>query len=146
MWWNDRQRFDKEMLEMARLPNYRFLWNDSAGGSNGCWVGVQPGELTGTRYSVEIRYTDQFPWAPPAAFILDPRVLVSPHRFADGSLCLFDRTSAWRFLSAQAIATQVALWIFCQETWELTGGHAKYLSTGSIRDTFDFWPAPQERH
>jgi hypothetical protein len=144
MWWNDYpQVFARERAEMQScFPGFSF-----ALGEHGLWTGWLPSEYhPGRGFNLEVRYTGSFPFEPPKAFVISPVIEVSPHRWRDGSLCLFAEEDASAFRSAPVLVARAKVWLWCQETWELSGGYARYRETGDVRETFDFWPSGQERH
>jgi hypothetical protein len=144
VWWDDYPEvFAREREQMQRFfPRFSF----SAAG-HGAWSGWLPSEYHSQRgFGLEVRYSDRFPFEPPKAFVTSPVIEVSPHRWRDGSLCLFSEGDASDFRSAALVVARAKVWLWCQETWELTGGYDRYLQTGDMRRTFDFSPSGQERH
>lgn len=78
---------------------------------------------TGNDYEVALRYPSSFPYLPPKAFVVYPKIEQSRHIYEDGHLCLFhkdDRT--WQpETTAATVMTWVSLWLHCYEAWQDTG-------------------------
>ena len=78
---------------------------------------------SGKQYEVRLRYPPNFPFRPPKAYVVNPKIEQSRHIYEDGHLCLFhkdDRT--WQpGTTAATMMSWVALWLHCYEVWEETG-------------------------
>lgn len=86
------------------------------------WIGtLQPTE-TSPLYQVRITYS---PPKPPKVIIIDPPPRTdAPHRYADGSLCLyFPKDGSWTpyHFIADTIVPWTALWLYCYQLWCDTG-------------------------
>ena len=97
------------------FPDFRFVWGTRT------WLGeLQPTQLS-PAYSVRIRYRDT---RSPVVHVLRPSVSGAPHRYPDGSLCLFfpgDGDWISTSLIAQSIVPWAAEWLYFYECWRDTG-------------------------
>lgn len=77
----------------------------------------------GNSYQIMLRYPHRFPYAPPRAFVLEPKIAESRHIYKDGHLCLFHiEDKAWKPEGTAALVmTWVSLWLHCYEVWQETG-------------------------
>lgn len=77
----------------------------------------------GNEYVIQLRYPDAFPYMPPKAYILSPKVERSRHIYEDGHLCLFHRDDkTWQpETTAATVMSWVSLWLHCYEVWQETG-------------------------
>jgi hypothetical protein len=77
---------------------------------------------SGATYDIVIAYPASFPFERPRAFIVAPVIDYVPHRYNDGTLCLFP-TAFDETLSCTAgvIRGRVALWVDVYERWRHTG-------------------------
>jgi hypothetical protein len=145
-WWEDDPgRLTGEKMEMAVFfPGFE-LRRD---GDTLYWIGTLISDIGGCPYRVLVAYPDRFPYEAPKAFILEPEIPHSPHRWSDGSLCLFDPNdrSVTSEITAAKILGWTGLWIFCQEHWEAAGGEERLLSTGGEDKGYEFWPSEQVTH
>jgi hypothetical protein len=95
----------------------------------GVWRGtLQPHRLS-QKYRIVLRYT---PDSSPTVQVISPQLaLKAPHRWNDGSLCLFyPKESPWHrdMLIAETILPWTALWLYYYELWLDTG---KWLGPSS---------------
>ena len=87
-----------------------------------CWQGSVT-TWTGNAYEILIQYPARFPFVPPRAFVLNPKIPKSRHIYEDGHLCLFHKDDkAWQQeTTAATMMTWVSLWLHCFEVWQETG-------------------------
>jgi hypothetical protein len=117
----DPQRFDpkKQSREMTELfPAF----GRRAGRGDTTWIGPMQPTPDSTRYTVRVTYS---PRQAPAVWIDSPAIKSgAPHRYSDGSLCLF-WPKEWRWSPedslAQTILPWTALWLYYYEMWQTTG-------------------------
>lgn len=77
---------------------------------------------SGAPYRLKISYPERFPHEPPKAFVVWPDIKTAPHRFSDGSLCLFDRPSASGVkTTALVVRNRAVAWFLAYEIWRATG-------------------------
>jgi ubiquitin-protein ligase len=75
-----------------------------------------------TLYRVKISYPAAYPWQKPTLDILDPQVRPhTPHRFIDGSLCVYPRSWNYKQTTAPASVPLVAAWLAMYEIFLRTG-------------------------
>ena len=98
-------------LEMAKAADGDLYWK----GSVSTW--------TGNDYEIMLRYPHRFPFAPPRAFVMNPKIKQSRHIYPDGHLCLFHTDDkAWQpETTAATVMTWVSLWLHCYEAWKDSG-------------------------
>ena len=74
-------------------------------------------------YEIQIRYPPYFPYAPPKAYVIKPKIKKSRHIYEDGHLCLFHKDDkTWQpETTAATVMSWVSLWLHCYEVWEETG-------------------------
>ena len=74
-------------------------------------------------YKIQLRYPSAFPFSPPKAYVMDPKVEQSRHIYPDGHLCLFHKDDkAWEPKTTGAtVMSWVSLWLHCYEEWQRTG-------------------------
>jgi hypothetical protein len=86
------------------------------------WRGTLQPTRTSPVYVVEIRYRQP---KPPEVHVLSPSLKDdAPHRYSDGSLCLYyprDRSWTSNMLIAQTIVPWTAIWLAFYELWLRTG-------------------------
>ena len=76
---------------------------------------------SGGRYRARFVYPERFPFERPRAFIIHPRVTSAPHRFSDGSLCLFDNPCLCDVkITALVVRNRTVIWILAYEIWQRT--------------------------
>ena len=98
-------------LDMSTAPNGDLCWQ----GSVTTW--------TGKAYQIMLQYPARFPYAPPRAFVTNPKISQSRHIYKDGHLCLFHKDDkAWQMeTTAATMMSWVSLWLHCFEIWQETG-------------------------
>ena len=69
------------------------------------------------RYLIKINYPEDFPYSPPSAYPVKPRIKGAPHQFRDGELCLYDFDAVGPQTSGKVICDWVDLWIKAYEVW-----------------------------
>jgi hypothetical protein len=111
------QRRKLEWLSMSR-SNAALVLTDRG---DLCWREILISN-SGTAYEVVITYPPSFPFERPRACIVAPALDHAPHRYVDGTLCLFP-TAFDETLSCTAgvIRGRVALWVDIYESWQRTG-------------------------
>lgn len=77
----------------------------------------------GQPYVLRIDYPDRFPWEPPQASIISPDVSGAPHRFTNGTLCLFNNPSVGcgPQTTALLVRNRAIAWFLAYEVWRHTG-------------------------
>ena len=78
---------------------------------------------TGRAYDVRIQYPPNFPYIPPRAYVVNPKIKESRHIYKDGHLCLFHKDDkVWQNqTTAATVVSWTALWLHCYEVWLETG-------------------------
>lgn len=114
------KRFQHEQRIMKKYYPQMQLFNDSEG--NMGWQG----KLTTWRentYEVMIVYPPTFPYKPPKAYPVNPKIKQSRHIYEDGHLCLFTADDRiWEIkTTASTLVSWVAKWLHCYEVWLDTG-------------------------
>lgn len=104
------------------------------------WVGnLQPTEES-LLYITQISYT---PPCPPRVHVLSPEIASNtPHRYKDGSLCLyFPRDLSWtpEHLISRTIVPWTILWLRCYELWCETAksGYPEWFGLEAPHNTSD---------
>jgi hypothetical protein len=95
---------------IQRYPSFRYS-------KKGYWLGkLRPSSLS-PLYTVKIIYD----WYRPKVFILDPKIDDdSPHRYPDGSLCLYypsDKSHHDGLFIADTIIPWTSEWLYYYEKW-----------------------------
>lgn len=76
----------------------------------------------GSLYRVNISYPETYPWQKPKLDIVHPGLRRdSPHRFADGSLCIYPDNWNYKQATAPAAVPLVAGWLALYEVFLRTG-------------------------
>jgi ubiquitin-protein ligase len=76
----------------------------------------------GTLYRVNILYPSSYPWQKPKLEIIDPRLRTdAPHRFVDGSLCIYPEGWNHKQCTAPAAVPLIAGWLILYEVFLRTG-------------------------
>ena len=95
-----------------------------AAASNGdlYWHGVVTTWM-GNDYEIQLHYPISFPYIPPKAYVVQPKIAQSRHIYPDGHLCMFHRDdSSWEPTTTGAtVMSWVSLWLHCYEAWQETG-------------------------
>ncbi len=150
MFWYETQRDRLSIEEDAmnkKFPGFELEMQDDG---TLYWHGTLPGHIDkNKRDEIVIEYPANYPYEAPQSFIVYPDIDLSPHRYKNGSICLFDNEETrWRYDSYTAviIVAWTAAWIACQEIWENDGGRDTWIRTNGADMGFDFWPGRQKRH
>jgi len=76
----------------------------------------------GTLYRVNINYPQAYPWQKPKLEIVQPQVQPNaPHRFSDGSLCVYPDNWNYKQATAPAAVPLIAAWLALYEIFLRTG-------------------------
>ena len=76
----------------------------------------------GTLYWVSILYPRNYPWQNPKLEIIRPPLRFNtPHRFADGSLCIYPEGWNYKRATAPAAVPLIASWLALYEDFLRTG-------------------------
>ncbi len=76
----------------------------------------------GTIYQVNISYPLSYPWQRPKLLVVYPRLRSdAPHRFTDGSLCVFPNDWDHKRCTAPAAVPLVAAWLALYEVFLRSG-------------------------
>ncbi|PKB81860.1 MAG: hypothetical protein BZY88_05580 [SAR202 cluster bacterium Io17-Chloro-G9] len=113
-----------EQQAMQRLhPHMQMGWTEEG---DCCWDGIVR-VRSGNEYQIHLRYPHRFPFAPPKAYVVNPKIERSRHIYEDGHLCLFHKDdSAWENnTTAAVVMSWVSLWLHCHEVWKETGDWIK---------------------
>ncbi len=76
---------------------------------------------SGARYRLKVVYPDRFPHERPKAFVVSPDVKGAPHRWGDGSLCLFGSGPTGVKTTALVVRNRAVTWFLAYEFWKATG-------------------------
>ncbi|MBM4032147.1 MAG: hypothetical protein FJ291_10220 [Planctomycetes bacterium] len=90
---------------------------------------IQDGELVAYKkvqgvygeYLIKVVYPHDFPGAPPAAFVVRPRLGHTPHQYQGGRLCLHSPEEVGPQTSGKVICDWAVRWIAAYERWKQTG-------------------------
>jgi len=75
-----------------------------------------------TLYRVNINYPMSYPWQKPKLEIVQPQIdPFAPHRFADGSLCVYPKGWNHKQATAPAAVPLIAAWLALYEIFLRTG-------------------------
>ena len=110
----------QERQAMRRFyPSFRM---DPASNGDLYWHGIVTTWL-GNDYEIQLHYPISFPYVPPKAYVVEPKISQSRHIYPDGHLCLFHRDdSSWEpTTTAATVMSWVSLWLHCYEAWQETG-------------------------
>lgn len=131
--FNERIAFETRAMhksfpqfELRRLDKRFFMnsWN-IAEKSQMCWVGKIK-TYSQTNYVVAIVYPKDYPFSEPRAYVLQPFIPATEHRFKDGHLCLYEHEGRGQgFESGKTTAVTVvgwtSAWLHAYEIWRKTG-------------------------
>jgi ubiquitin-protein ligase len=85
------------------------------------WEGILQTNF-GTLYRASINYPQAYPWQKPKLMIVEPEVRANaPHRFADGSLCIYPDDWNYKQTTAPAAVPLIAGWLALYEIFLRTG-------------------------
>jgi len=85
------------------------------------WDGILQTNF-GTLYRVNINYPQAYPWQKPKLIIAHPQVRAdAPHRFVDGSLCIYPDGWNYKQTTAPAAIPLIAGWLALYEVFLRTG-------------------------
>jgi ubiquitin-protein ligase len=85
------------------------------------WEGILVTNF-GTQYRVKVVYPNNYPYQRPSFRVMQPALRhSSPHRFADGSLCVYPDHWEHKRCTAPAGVPLVAGWLAMYEIWLRTG-------------------------
>lgn len=97
-----------------KFPGFKFYKKDC---SNIGWIGQLKPTVNSPLYTVKIKYSDYHP----KVYVLEPKILDNaPHRYEDGSLCLYypkDMSYEETSIIADTIVPWTAEWLFYYEAW-----------------------------
>ncbi len=98
-------------LQLQTAPNGDLFWQ----GAVSTW--------TGNAYEIQLRYPDAFPYRPPKAYVINPKIEQSRHIYPDGHLCLFHKDDkSWEpNCTGATVMSWISLWLHCYEVWLETG-------------------------
>ena len=120
-WYKVKPRLLKlERQAMHQLhPHMQIGWSEEG---DCCWDGIVR-VRSGNEYQIHLRYPHRFPFAPPKAYVVQPKIERSRHIYEDGHLCLFHKDdAAWENnTTAAVVMSWVSLWLHCHEVWKETG-------------------------
>ncbi len=75
-----------------------------------------------TLYQVSINYPQGYPWQKPKLEVVDPQIRRdAPHRFLDGSLCIYPDKWNYKQTTAPAAVPLIAGWLALYEIFLRTG-------------------------
>ncbi|HRS96580.1 MAG TPA: hypothetical protein P5040_00240 [Smithella sp.] len=85
------------------------------------WDGILQTNF-GTLYRVKISYPMAYPYRKPKLDVVEPEVqLNAPHRFEDGSLCVYPTSWDYKRATAPASVPLIAAWLALYEIFLRTG-------------------------
>lgn len=115
-----RARLDAEAESMGRF--YPHMELHTATDGTKYWEGPLT-TWRGKDYVVRIVYPAYFPYQPPKAYIVSPKVKQSRHIYEDGHLCMFhpDDHTWLPTTTAATVISWVSRWLHSYEVWEDTG-------------------------
>ena len=120
-WYRVKSRLPRqEQQAMQRFyPSFNM---DTTAEGDLYWQGVVT-TWTGNGYEIRLRYPDAFPYKPPKAYVMTPKIQESRHIYSDGHLCLFHKDDkSWEpKTTAATVMSWVSLWLHCYEVWLETG-------------------------
>lgn len=106
----------QDALIRYRFPQFRFSWRQST------WVGTLSPSDDSPQYLIRITYRLG---RAPKVEVLSPAIRPdAPHRFGDGSLCLYySKDGSWhsQVCIAESIIPWAAEWLFYYEHWLKSG-------------------------
>jgi hypothetical protein len=111
-------------LRRAQEPFRQQGWQVAAQDSL-FWTGVVKTH-SARSYLVAVVYPKDYPFGEIRAYVLEPYIPATEHRFKDGHLCLYDHDGkGGRFESAKSTAVTViawtAAWLHAYEIWQQNG-------------------------
>jgi hypothetical protein len=113
----DPERYAVELDLMAKRTKARLYEN----GPQLYWLESLLSEAR-KLYVLKVEYPTRFPYERPKAYIISPTISSAPHRFSDGSLCLFRDPSACDVkITALVVRNRAVVWILAYELWAATG-------------------------
>jgi hypothetical protein len=132
----DRVRQDAELMAV-KFPRFRLVQAKADVTYHGRTAAVA-GQLhwlgrfrvhSGNLYTVVLAYPDGYPQAPMACHVIDPALPpLTPHRYADGHLCLYSNDHGGRgagfesgTTTAVTYAAWTAAWLHAYEVWARAG-------------------------
>jgi len=118
-------RVKTRLLRQEQQAMHRFYPNlgmDTTPDGDMYWKGLVT-TWTGSGYEVQLVYPDAFPYKPPKAYVVNPKIQESRHIYPDGHLCLFHKDDkSWEpKTTAATVMSWVSLWLHCYEVWLETG-------------------------
>ncbi|MBZ5506118.1 MAG: hypothetical protein LAO78_11715 [Acidobacteriia bacterium] len=137
-WYESHRRRlvdEKEAME-ARFPSFQLHMTGAVVG----WVGCLRPQNASSSYTISVVYPDDFPYAAPRVFAVDPEVSSPKHQYSDGSLCLmYPGDGTWKTnTTAVQIVTMAAAWFFCYEY------HERHCGCDTV--PCDYWPGEEAKH
>lgn len=111
----------QQLHMMNSFPGFKYIKSSS---KSGYWIGeLKPKAENGNAYTVKIVYEKGFS---PDVFVISPKLLrYSPHRYPDGSLCLYypkDKSyDCKQSIISDTIVPWTVEWLYFYEKWLDTG-------------------------
>ena len=113
------QRLQAEVIIMSQRFGQFVLKKDRQG--NLFWEGILITNFS-TPYQVKIAYPQNYPYQKPVFRVVEPKMRKDcPHRFVDGTLCVYPDRYDYRKCTAPAGVPLVASWLANYEIWLRTG-------------------------
>ncbi len=75
----------------------------------------------GTTFQILIKAMDNHPFSAPQAYVIEPDISRAPHRYKDGSLCLFRPEEYSNKMTILSIRNLACAWCFAYEAYQNTG-------------------------
>lgn len=72
-------------------------------------------------YLIKMIYPYNFPYSPPRAYVINPRIEKSPHQFTNAEPCLYDTNEVGPQTTGKVICDWAARWIKAYEVWLASG-------------------------
>ena len=116
--------FPDFQFRQAHKPLQKHNWVIAQPGEN-FWIGVLK-TYSSSSYTVAVVYPKDYPFGEIRAYILEPYIPITEHRFKDGHLCLYDHEGSGQGFeegktTAVTITAWTAAWLHAYEIWRNTG-------------------------
>lgn len=122
--WHQQDRWKARLIAEslvmhARFPAFHLL--EQRGEL--MWTGpLKPIADVNIEFSVVIAYPADYPYRPPTLWVLQPELEPNaPHRYIDGSLCVYAKNWDPERGTAASCVTLIAAWLIGYLNWSETG-------------------------
>ncbi len=110
----ERLRLETKLVKKV-YPSARFVQNK---GLLEIYVNIRGRRRT---YTAQVVYPHDFPYRPPVAYIVRPKLLHEPHMYRGGALCLYDAPDVGPQTSGKVVIDWVCGWIRSYEEFRRSG-------------------------